>query len=97
MDEQGLAGFSAVQFVAETMRRIVCFGSKADIGVPYEHVASSAESRNNKPMIDAETLRSATEDDVAAALKGSYVEDMSGNVERAALLEFSNRIGEQND
>jgi len=47
-------------------------------------------------------LRNATEDDVEAALKGSYIEDVCGNVEPAALLEFWNRmldrfIGERDD
>jgi hypothetical protein len=47
-------------------------------------------------------LRNATEDDVAVALKGSYVADVCGNVEPAALLEFWNRmldrfIGERDD
>lgn len=53
-------------------------------------------------MIDAEALRNATEGDVEAALAGSYVQDICGHVERAALLEFWNRmldrfIGERGD
>ena len=39
-----------------------------------------------------EQMRHATEDDVEAALKGSYVEDTFAAVERAALLEFWNRM-----
>lgn len=37
-------------------------------------------------------LRHADEDDVEAALAGSYVEDVLASVERAALLEFYNRM-----
>lgn len=43
-------------------------------------------------MIDPQALRNGTEDDVQAALAGSYVEDALGNVEPAALLEFWNRM-----
>jgi hypothetical protein len=43
-------------------------------------------------MIIPEALRNATEDDVQAALTGNYVEDICGNVEPAALLEFWNRL-----
>lgn len=51
-------------------------------------------------MIDR--LREATEDDVEAALKGSYVEEVCAGTEPAALLEFWNRmldrfIGERED
>ncbi len=53
-------------------------------------------------MIDPEALRNATEDDVEAALAGSYVKDICGHIEPAALLEFWNRmldrfIGERDD
>ena len=53
-------------------------------------------------MIDSEALRNATEDDIQAALASSYVEDICGNVEPAALLEFWNRmldrfLGERDD
>lgn len=53
-------------------------------------------------MIQPETLRNATEDDVQAALDGSYVEVICDNVEPAALLEFWHRmldrlIGERDD
>lgn len=53
-------------------------------------------------MINSETLRNATEDDVQAALAGSYVEDVLGHVGPAALLKFWNRmlgrlIGERGD
>ena len=49
-----------------------------------------------------ERLRNATEDDVEAALAGSYVENIGGAVEPAALLEFYHRmldrlVGERND
>lgn len=37
-------------------------------------------------------LRAATEADVAAALKGSYIEDTLAGIEHAALLEFWNRM-----
>jgi hypothetical protein len=43
-------------------------------------------------MIGPEPLRNAAGDDVEAALKGSYVVDVCGNVEAAALLEFWNRM-----
>ena len=43
-------------------------------------------------MVDPEALRNATEDDVQAALAGSYVEDICGNVEPAALLDFWDRM-----
>lgn len=39
-----------------------------------------------------ERLRAATEDDVEAALRGSYVEDDFAGVERAKLLELWNRM-----
>jgi hypothetical protein len=39
-----------------------------------------------------EQMRNATEDDVTAALKGSYVEDICGATEPAALLEFFQRM-----
>jgi hypothetical protein len=47
-------------------------------------------------------LRNATEDDVAAALAGSYIAEDLAQVEPAALLEFWNRmldqfIGERGD
>jgi hypothetical protein len=47
-------------------------------------------------------LRAADEDDVEAALEGSYVEDVFAGVERAALLEFFFRmigrlVGESDD
>jgi hypothetical protein len=47
-------------------------------------------------------LCNATEDDVEAALAGSYVEEDLGSIEPAALLEFWNRmidrfIGERED
>ena len=53
-------------------------------------------------MLDRDALRNATEDDVAAALDGSYVETDLAHVEPAALLEFWNRmldrfIGERDD
>ncbi|HSQ95421.1 MAG TPA: hypothetical protein VLM18_04880 [Croceibacterium sp.] len=43
-------------------------------------------------MIDPEALRNATEDDVEAALAASYVKDVCGHIEPAALLEFWNRM-----
>lgn len=42
--------------------------------------------------IDLQRLREATEDDAEAALRGSYVEDTFAGTERAALLEFWNRM-----
>ena len=39
-----------------------------------------------------ERLREADEDDVEAALAGSYVEDVFAGTERAALLEFYHRM-----
>jgi hypothetical protein len=52
--------------------------------------------------IDAERLRSLTEDDVIAALGNSYVEDTLDGIAPVALLEFYNRmldrvIGEPDD
>ena len=49
-----------------------------------------------------EQMRHATEDDVEAALTGSYVEDKFAGTERAALLEFFQRmldrfVGERDD
>lgn len=54
------------------------------------------------PIGDQAQLRGATEDDVEAALAGSYVEDVLADTERAALLEFYNRMldrftGERDD
>ena len=37
-------------------------------------------------------LRNATEDDVTAALAGSYIEDTCAGTEPAALIEFWNRM-----
>jgi len=53
-------------------------------------------------MIDLRQLREATEDDVEAALAGSYVEEPLAGIERAALLEFFQRMldrfaGERDD
>ena len=53
-------------------------------------------------MVTPQVLRNATEDDVQAALAGSYIEDIRGNVEPAALLEFWHRmldrfLGERDD
>lgn len=53
-------------------------------------------------MVDGTRLREATEDDVELALANSYVEETFAGVERAALLEFFNRmldrfIGEPDD
>lgn len=53
-------------------------------------------------MIEPEPLRNATGNDVEAALKDSYVEDVCGNAEAAALLDFWNRMldrfaGERDD
>ena len=42
--------------------------------------------------MEIERLRSATEDDAEAALRGSYVEHICGNAESAALLEFWHRV-----
>jgi hypothetical protein len=39
-----------------------------------------------------EQMRNATEDDVEAALAGSYVEEAFTGTERAALLEFFQRM-----
>jgi len=43
-------------------------------------------------MTDLQRLREATEDDVEAALTGSYVEEQLAGIERAALLEYFNRM-----
>ncbi len=43
-------------------------------------------------MIDRDTLRHADEDDVEAAIAGSYVEDELAATDRAVLLEFWNRM-----
>lgn len=43
----------------------------------------------------APDLRSATEDDVEAALADSYVAETFAGVERAALLEFWNRMADR--
>jgi hypothetical protein len=43
-------------------------------------------------MDNFEVLRNATEEETEAALAGSYVQDICGNVEPAALLEFWNRM-----
>jgi hypothetical protein len=40
----------------------------------------------------SEQMRNATEDDVEAALSGSYVEEALAGTERAALLEFFQRM-----
>jgi hypothetical protein len=56
----------------------------------------------NMTGTDLSHLRNATEDDVQAALKGSYIEDECAGTHPAALLEFWNRmldrfIGERDD
>lgn len=97
--DQVTAGGRSTNVIGYLMERLLT-GQAAAVETELE--TWGIRVRDGRGMVDRAQLREATEDDVAEALRNSYVEDVLAGVGQPELLEFFNRmldqrIGEEDD
>lgn len=97
--DQVTAGGRSTNVIGYLMERLLT-GQAAAVETELE--TWGIRVRDGRGMVDRAQLREATEDDVAEALRDSYVEDVLAGVGQPELLEFFNRmldqrIGEEDD